>query len=125
MGVLLMRAPWRLHCLAILAAVALASELGAQTCTINSPASGQIFQAPQPLELSATISSAPSAYKLIWSVDYQRWASGFARPDPGLMNDFRDAWQGPWTVNWYTGLNGDGTHTVSGVVYNIFGNQLA
>jgi len=99
--------------------------LAAQTCTINAPGSGQLFQTPHPVQLTATVSSAPTAYKLIWTVDYQRWATGFARPDPGLVNDYRDAWHGPWTVNWYTGLNGDGPHTVSGVLYDIFGNTLA
>jgi hypothetical protein len=99
--------------------------LAAQTCAVISPTSGQLFQAAVPIQLMATVSSAPTAYKLVWSVDYQRWATGFARRDPGLVNDYRDAWQGPWTVNWYTGLNGDGPHTVSGVVYDIFGNTLA
>jgi hypothetical protein len=41
------------------------------------------------------------------------------------VDDYRDAWQGPFTVNWYTGLNGDGPHTVSGEVYDIFGHALA
>ena len=60
---------------------------------------------------------------MIWSVDYQRWATGFARRIR-LVNDYRDAWQGPWTVTWYTGLNGDGPHTVRGGL-RIFGNTLA
>jgi len=72
--------------------------LAAQTCTINAPGSGQLFQTPHPVQLTATVSSAPTAYKLIWTVDYQRWATGFARPDPGLVNDYRDAWHGPWTA---------------------------
>ncbi len=96
-----------------------------QTCSITSPTGGQLIQAAAPLPLTANVSSAPTAYKLIWSIDYQRWASGFARLDPGMVNDYRDAWQGAWTVNWYTGLNGDGPHTVSGVVYDIFGNTVA
>jgi len=96
-----------------------------QTCTITSPTSGQIVQTLQPFQLTATVSSAPSAYKLIWSVDYQRWANGYVHDTHPAMNDFRDSWQGPWTVTWYTGLNGDGAHTVSGVVYDVFGAQVA
>lgn len=104
---------------------ACASGCFAQTCTITSPTSGQLFQTPQPLQLTATVSSAPTAYKLIWTVDYQRWANGYAKDPHAKVNDYRDAWQGPWTATWYTGLNGDGGHTVSGVVYDIFGNTLA
>jgi hypothetical protein len=96
-----------------------------QTCTITGPASGQLILGAQPLQLTATVSSAPTAYKLIWSVDYQRWAVGFARDSHPPMNDFRDSWQGQWTVTWYTGLNGDGPHAVSGILYDIFGNTLA
>jgi hypothetical protein len=97
----------------------------AQTCVITSPTIGQMIQTVQPLQLTATVSSAPSAYKLIWSVDYQRWANGYVRESQPAENDYRDAWQGPWTVTWYTGLNGDGPHTVSGVIQDIFGTQLA
>jgi hypothetical protein len=96
-----------------------------QSCAITSPTAGQMIQNPQPLQLTALVSSAPSAYKLIWSVDYQRWASGYAKDMHPAENDYRDAWQGPWTVTWYSGLNGDGQHTVSGAVYDIFGTQLA
>lgn len=98
--------------------------LAAQSCVING-LSGQAFLTPQPIQLTATVTSAPTAYKLIWTVDHMRWATGFVRPDPGLVNDFRDGWQGPFTVTWYTALNGDGPHTVSGVVDDIFGNQIA
>jgi hypothetical protein len=96
-----------------------------QTCAITSPGSGQIIQTVQPFQFTAAVSSAPSAYKLIWSVDYQRWAAGYARDTHPNENDYRDVWQGPWTVTWYSGLNGDGPHTVSGVVQDIFGTQLA
>ncbi len=108
----------------VLTFLLVSSGLAAQTCAVISPTNGQLFQSPAPIQLSATVSNAPTAYKLIWSVDYQRWATGFARRDPGLVNDYRDAWQGPWTVDWYTGLNGDGPHTVTGEVYDIFGNTL-
>jgi hypothetical protein len=108
-----------------LVALAWPCVLLGQTCTITSPTSGQFFQSPQALQLSATVASAPTAYKLIWSVDYLRWATGFVKPDPGIPNDYRDSYQGPFTVNWYTGLNGDGPHTVSGILYDIFGNVLA
>jgi len=96
-----------------------------QTCSITSPTSGQLIQLPQPLQLAATISSAPTAYKLIWSVDYQRWATGYNADQHPTFNDSRDEWKGPFTATWYTGLNGDGPHTVSGIVYDIFGNQRA
>jgi hypothetical protein len=110
---------------AVLFLFASAQELCAQTCTITSPTSAQLFQNPQPLHLTATVALAPTAYKLIWSVDYQRWATGYNSDPHPTFEDFRDAWQGPFIANWYTGLNGDGPHTVSGVVYDIFGNTLA
>jgi hypothetical protein len=111
--------------LAVLFAFALVPGLRAQTCTITSPTSGQILQSPQPFQLKAKVSSAPSAYKLIWTIDYQRWAAGYYADQHPTFNDYRDAWQGPFTVTWYTGLNGDGPHTVSGIIYDIVGNQLA
>jgi hypothetical protein len=110
------------------AAGAVALAAGAcfgQTCAITSPTSGQLIQSAEPLQLTATIASAPTAYKLIWTVDYQRWAAGYADDQHPTFNDSRDVWQGPFAVTWYTGLNGDGPHTVSGVVYDIFGNMLA
>ncbi len=111
--------------LSVLAGVGLPCAALGQSCSITSPTSGALIHTASPVPLTATVSAAPSAYKLIWSVDYQRWASGFAERDPGMVDDFRDAWQGPWAVTWYSGLNGDGVHTVSGVVYDIFGNALA
>ena len=113
--------PW----LAGLLVVTLPAGLRAQTCAITSPTSAQLFQNAQPLQLTATLASAPKAYKLVWTVDYQRWATGYNADQHPTFNDYRDAWQGPFTVTWYTGLNGDGPHTVSGVVYDIFGNKLA
>jgi hypothetical protein len=110
---------------AALLVLAIAPALRAQSCTISSPASAQLFQSPQPLQLTATVSSAPTAYKLVWSVDYQRWATGYNSDPHPTFEDFRDAWQGPFAVTWYTGLNGDGPHTISGVLYDIFGNVLA
>jgi hypothetical protein len=99
--------------------------LAAQTCTVTSPTSGQLIQAAQPLQLTASVSSAPSAYKLIWYVDYQRWRVGYYADQHPQIEDYGDNWQGAWTVTWYTGLNGDGIHTVSGVLYDLFGTQLA
>lgn len=97
--------------------------LFAQTCTIGSL--GPLYQTNQPVQLTATLNSMPSAYKLIWSVDYQRWATGYNADQHPTFQDSRDVWQGPFTVTWVTGLNGDGIHTVSGIVYDIYGNQLA
>jgi hypothetical protein len=96
-----------------------------QTCTITSPAAASYIQTPQAMQFAATVSAAPTAYKLIYSVDYQRWATGYVQPDPGKPNDYRDTYQGAFIVNWYPGLNGDGPRTVTGTVYDIFGNILA
>lgn len=108
-----------------LTVLAFPAALLSQTCTITSPTSGQLIQIPEPFQLTATVSSAPSAYKLIWTVDYQRWTAAFVRDPHPPINTYRDEWKGAFATTWYTGLNGDGSHTVSGVVYDIFGNALA
>jgi len=105
--------------------LAFAAACCGQTCSITGPAGGLLIQAPQPLQFTAALASLPTAYKLIWSVDYQRWANGYNADQHPTFNDYRDVWQGPFAVTWYTGLNGDGPHTVSGVVYDLFGNMLA
>jgi hypothetical protein len=109
----------------IIALLLSVASLCGQTCTITSPTSGAFIQTVGPMQLSATVSSAPSAYKLIWSVDYQRWASGYVKDQHPAENAFRDVWQGPWTVTWYSGLQGDGQHVVSGALFDIFGTELA
>ena len=88
-------------------------KLLSQTCTITSPTASQLLQTAAPLALTATVSSAPSAYSLEFDVDNKRWAVGYAKDPHPWFNDYRDAWQGPWAATWYTGLNGDGPHFVS------------
>ena len=62
----------------------------------------------------------------MWTVDYWRWAQGFNADQHQTPVDSSEAWTGtPFAVTWYTGLNGDGPHTVSAIVYDIFGAQLA
>lgn len=113
-------------CLSFLAALAFPFLLAGQTCSITSPAASQFIQAAQPIQLTATVASAPTAYKLVWFVDYQRWAQGFNADQRQAPVEFNEAWTGtPFAVTWYTGLDGDGPHTVSGILYDIFGNQLA
>jgi hypothetical protein len=98
----------------------------AQSCTITSPTASQLIQVVEPLRLTATTSSAPTAYKLVWYLDSQRYRTGLATQDPGLITDFSNPWTGtPFAVTWFTGLNGDGNHTVYGVLQDIFGNTLA
>src|ERR1700722_7296663 len=87
---------------------AFAPGIRAQTCTITSPTNGELFQSPEPLRLTATVSAAPTAYKLIWSVDYQRYATGYNADQHPTFNDSREEWKGPFTATWYTRLNGDG-----------------
>lgn len=100
--------------------------VAAQSCTITSPTASQLIQSAQPIQLTASVSSAPTAYKLVWYVDYARWAQGFNADQRQTPVDPSEQWTGtPFAVTWYTGLNGDGPHTVFGVLYDIFGNQLA
>jgi hypothetical protein len=108
-------------------AVALASPcvLLAQTCTITSPSASQLIQAAAPLQLTATVSSAPTAYSLEYDVDYRRWRKAYNGDQSALVEDFGDGWQGPWVATWYSGLYGDGPHAVTGVLRDIFGNTLA
>ncbi len=99
--------------------------LPGQTCSITSPTASQLIQAAAPLQLTATISSAPTAYSLEYDIDGQRWRKAYGFDQHPQVNDFGDSWQGPWVATWYTGLNGDGTHFVSGILRDIFGNTLA
>lgn len=98
---------------------------GTPSCTVTSPTTAMI-QLAQTLQFTATIANAPSAYKIEWFVDYSRWRTGLASKDFWLAGDYADEWVGiPFAVNWYTGLNGDGVHTVSGVLRDVFGAKIA
>jgi hypothetical protein len=108
------------------AALSLSPALRGQSCTVTSPTASQLIQTAGPLQLALSVSSAPSAYRVVWTVDYWRWAQGFNADQHQAPVDSSEAWTGtPFAVTWYTGLNGDGPHSVSAIVYDIFGTQLA
>jgi hypothetical protein len=107
------------------AALALPCLLLGQTCTITSPTASQLILAAAPVQLTATISSAPTAYSLEYDVDYRRWRKAYNADQHPRIGDFGDNWQGPWVATWYSGLYGDGPHVVSGILRDIFGNILA
>ena len=108
------------------AALSLSPALRGQSCTVTSPTASQLIQTAGPLQLALSVSSAPSAYRAVWTVDYWRWAQGFNADQHQAPVDSSEAWAGtPFAVTWYTGLNGDGPHSVSAIVYDIFGTQLA
>ena len=91
----------------------------------HQPLSQPAYPEAAPFQLMATISSAPKAYKLIWTVNYQRRATGYYADQHPTVSDQRDTWKGPFILTWYTRLDGDGPHTVSAIIYVIFGNALA
>ena len=112
--------------LSVLAALTFSTTLVGQTCTVTSPAASQLIQTAGPLSLTLALSNAPTAYRAVWTVDYWRWAQGFKTDQNQAPVDSSEAWNGtPFAVTWYTGLNGDGAHTASAIVYDIFGTQLA
>src|ERR1700728_713967 len=87
-------------------------------CTISSPTASQLIQAAAPLQLNSSCSTAPTATKAIYFVDYQRVATGYSNPSLGsTINDFSTAWCGPFCATWWPGLNGDGSHTVFAQFY--------
>jgi hypothetical protein len=106
-------------------ALALPSVFRGQSCIITSPTASQLIQAAQPLQLTATVSSAPTAYSLEYDVDYRRWRKAYNDDQHPKIGDFADNWQGPWVATWYSGLYGDGPHVVSGILRDIFGTTLA
>ncbi len=113
-------------CLGCMATLTLSSGLVGQTCTVTSPTASQLIQTAAPLQLTLSVSNAPTAYRAVWTVDYWRWAQGFNADQHQTPVDSSEAWTGtPFAVTWYTGLNGDGPHSVSAIVYDIFGAQLA
>jgi len=107
------------------AALALPGLLLGQTCAITSPTASQLIQIAAPLQLTATVSSAPTAYSLEYDVDYRRWRKAYNDDQHPKIGDFGDNYQGPWVATWYSGLDGDGPHVVSGILRDIFGNTLA
>src|ERR1700722_778572 len=112
-------------CLGSLATLTLSTALLGQSCTVTSPSASQLIQTSGPLQLALSVSNAPTAYRAVWTVDYWRWAQGFNADQHQAPVDSSEAWTGtPFAVTWYTGLNGDGPHTVSAIVYDIFGTQL-
>ncbi len=113
-------------CLSVLAALTFSTTLVGQTCTVTSPTASQLIQTVGPLSLTLAPSNSPTAYRAVWTVDYWRWAQGFKTDQHQAPVDSSEAWTGtPFAVTWYPGLNGDGAHTVSAIVYDIFGAQLA
>lgn len=101
----------------------LTASLGlySQSCSFTYPASNQLIQTITPLQTAITVSSAPSAYKAIYSIDGLRFAEGFVKDIP---QNYPDTWQSPFSVTLYPGLNGDGPHTVTASIQDIFGNVL-
>ena len=113
-------------CLGCIGALTASSGLQGQSCTVTSPTASQLIQTAGPLQLALTVANAPTAYRAVWTVDYWRWAQGFNADQHQSPVDSSESWTGiPFAVTWYTGLNGDGPHTASAIVYDIFGTQLA
>ena len=106
-------------------ALSLPSVLRGQSCIITSPTASQLIQAAQPLQLTATVSSAPTAYSLEYDIDYRRWRKAYNDDQHPKIGDFGDNYQGPWVATWYSGLYGDGPHVISGILRDIFGTTLA
>ena len=103
----------------------LTSPLFGASVTITSPTAGQTLTSVSAFPFTATVASAPTGYSLEWDIDSERWAVGYAKkPYPG-SNDYRDAWFGPWTVNYYPGWNGDGLHYLTATLRDAFGVLLA
>lgn len=106
-------------------ALALPSVFRGQSCTITSPTAAQLIQIAAPVQLTATVSSAPTAYSLEYDIDYRRWRKAYNDDQHPKIGDFGDNYQGPWVATWYSALYGDGPHVVSGVLRDIFGATLA
>jgi hypothetical protein len=110
--------------LAILVLITITAQ--AQSFSITSPTSSQVITASQPLQLTASVSGYATAYKTSYYIDYsQRWVTAYVQNPALTLTDYRDGWQGAWNATWYTGLNGDGTHTVSAYLYDIKNTLLA
>lgn len=109
-----------------IAAVVLPHVLFGQSCAITSPTSGAVYMNPwQALPLTISTSSAPNGYKVRYQYDYAQVAEGLVKPDPGFVGNFYDETSFPFGATWYPSYNGDGTHNVSAILYDIFGNQVA
>jgi IPT/TIG domain len=93
--------------------------------TITSPTNLQLIQVSEAFPFTASVTSLPTADHVVWTIDYQRWATGYAYPNPHTYADPSDSWTGvPFQTTWFTGRNGDGTHLVQACVYDIFGTLL-
>lgn len=111
----------RLYCYFVLlvALAVLVPGASAQSCAITSPTSSTIFLYPQAAQFTLSCSGVTGAYRAIWYIDYQRWATGFNSDQHQAIADWAEQWQGtPFAVQWQPGLSGDGEHTVYAVVQN-------
>jgi hypothetical protein len=99
-------------------------SLFGQTLTITSPTAGQVVQTTR-LQLTAAVSSAPSAWRVDWFVNGKYWNSGYLKPQAIDISSVWNTWQGPWTVNYWPALRGDGQTQVYAVLKDFLGNTLA
>jgi len=111
--------------LAVLLLAGFVPGLRAQSCAITSPSASLVIQTTTAFNLTATVTSAPTAYSLEYDIDYQRWRKVFAVDPKSRFTNYGDAWQGAFVATWYPGLKGDGPHVISGVLRDIYGTVLA
>lgn len=97
------------------------------TCAITSPTSGQLWQTPTALQMTATVAAAPSAWRMPWIVNYRRRGVGYQYDQHDQYPDFPDAFNGvPWSIYSYPALDGDTLSDIaSAYVEDIQHNQIA
>src|SRR5579884_3510836 len=111
--------------LLVLTALAVPVLLG-QSCSISTPANNSVISSVwSGMPMNVSLSSAPTAYKVVYSYDGMRVAEGTLKLDPGFVADSYSETAFPFGATWQPAFNGDATHIVSAKLYDIFGTQLA
>jgi hypothetical protein len=109
---------------ALFLAILFAAVAFAQTAAVTAPTSGQVVSGTTTL-LTCTPSSAPSTWRTEFYINGKYFNAGYLQQSTDTISSIWNTWYGPFTVQWWPPLLGDGAIQIYCIAKDFAGTTLA